>query len=56
MVDVAQIDTQRKAVATGHIRMAPATLEAILAGNLPKGDVFATARIAGIQAAKDVLS
>ena len=53
MVDVGnKSDTQREAVATGHIRMAPATLEAILAGNLPKGDVFATARIAGIQAAK----
>ena len=53
MVDVGnKSDTQREAVATGHIRMAPATLEAILDGNLPKGDVFATARIARIQAAK----
>lgn len=53
MVDVgAKADTQRCAVATGQIRMAPETLVAIVAGSLPKGDVFATARIAGIQAAK----
>ena len=32
--------------------MAPATSSAITAGTLPKGDVLATARIAGIQAAK----
>jgi len=30
----------------------PATLDAIAAGNVPKGDVFAAARIAGIMAAK----
>ena len=32
--------------------MAPATLAAIVAGDLPKGDVLGTARIAGIMAAK----
>jgi cyclic pyranopterin phosphate synthase len=32
--------------------MAPATLDLILSGNAPKGDVLATARIAGIMAAK----
>jgi len=54
MVDVgAKDDTQRMAVATGRIRMRPATLEALLAGRLPKGDVVAVARIAGIQAAKE---
>jgi cyclic pyranopterin phosphate synthase len=34
--------------------MAPATLEAVAGGGLPKGDVLAAARIAGIQAAKKV--
>ncbi len=53
MVDVgAKPDTERVAVATGLIRMAPATLGLITAGGLPKGDVLAVARIAGIQAAK----
>ena len=41
-----------RAVARGSISMAPSTSEAIVAGTLPKGDVLATARIAGIQAAK----
>jgi cyclic pyranopterin phosphate synthase len=44
--------TRRRAVARGSITMAPATSSAITAGTLPKGDVLATARIAGIQAAK----
>ena len=53
MVDVgAKPPTERIAVATGLIRMQPATLAAISAGRLPKGDVLAAARIAGIQAAK----
>ncbi|MCE7939601.1 cyclic pyranopterin monophosphate synthase MoaC [bacterium] len=53
MVDVgAKPDTERVAVATGLIRMAPATLALVVAGGLPKGDVLAVARIAGIQAAK----
>jgi cyclic pyranopterin phosphate synthase len=45
-------DTERCATATGKVRMEAATLDLILEGSLPKGDVFAVARIAGIQAAK----
>ncbi|GBR52607.1 cyclic pyranopterin monophosphate synthase MoaC [Acetobacter pomorum] len=53
MVDVsAKPATRRKAVATGAIVMQPKTLEMILSGHAPKGDVLATARIAGIMAAK----
>ena len=44
--------THRICVARGDVRMAPATLERIVEGRVAKGDVFATARIAGIQAAK----
>lgn len=53
MVDVGTKDeTQRIALAKGHVRMEAATLDAILAGNAKKGDVLGTARIAGIMAAK----
>ena len=53
MVDVsAKADTIREARAEAYIRMAPETLQMILSGQHHKGDVFATARIAGIQAAK----
>jgi cyclic pyranopterin phosphate synthase len=53
MVDVgAKPVTLRECVAEGEVRMAPETLERIAAGSLPKGDVLATARLAGIQAAK----
>ncbi|MDQ0315561.1 cyclic pyranopterin monophosphate synthase MoaC [Amorphus orientalis] len=53
MVDVSEKDvTRREAVATGNVTMRAETLEAILAGQIKKGDVFATARIAGIMAAK----
>lgn len=53
MVDVGDKPvTQREARAAGTIRMAPETLDMILAGEHPKGDVLATARIAGIMAAK----
>ena len=44
--------TERVCVARAQVRMAPETREAILEGRMPKGDVFATARLAGIQAAK----
>jgi cyclic pyranopterin phosphate synthase len=44
--------TERVCVARGAVRMARETLEKISAGPLPKGDVLATARLAGIQAAK----
>jgi cyclic pyranopterin phosphate synthase len=53
MVDVtAKASTEREAVAQAVISMLPATLELILSGGHKKGDVFAVARIAGIQAAK----
>ena len=53
MVDVgAKEPTQRRAVARALVRMEPATAAALAAGDLPKGDVASTARIAGIQAAK----
>ena len=57
MVDVGKKDeTLRRAVATGQIRMSHETLAAIMEGNIAKGDVFSTARIAGIQAAKQCAS
>ncbi|MEA2734037.1 MAG: cyclic pyranopterin monophosphate synthase, partial [Humisphaera sp.] len=53
MVDVAgKPVTAREAVAEGFISIQPATLCAITAGELPKGEVLNTARIAGIMAAK----
>ena len=53
MVDVGgKQATQRVAVAEGQVKMEPATLDAILAGNAKKGDVLGTARLAGIMAAK----
>jgi len=53
MVDVGQKDvTERLAEASAIVRMKPETLELILKGEVKKGDVFASARIAGIMAAK----
>lgn len=53
MVDVSKKRvTARRAVASAEVCVAPATLRLVLAGDIPKGDVFAAARIAGIQAAK----
>jgi cyclic pyranopterin phosphate synthase len=53
MVDVsAKSMTVRQAIAVGRVRMLPTTMQAIQADNAPKGDVLATARIAGIMAAK----
>ena len=53
MVDVAgKPVTAREAVATGRIDMSPEAVAAIRAGAVKKGDVLATARIAGIMAAK----
>jgi len=53
MVDVGDKPvTQRVSVARGAVRMAPETLARIAEGRIAKGDVLATARIAGIQAAK----
>jgi len=53
MVDVSDKPaTERTAVAQGCVVMSKATLELIMSGNAKKGDVLATARIAGIMAAK----
>ena len=53
MVDVGDKHvTSRTAVASGAVYMQPATLAAIRDGAVPKGDVLAAARIAGIMAAK----
>lgn len=53
MVDVSgKPDSTRVAVAEGLVRMRPETLREILDGGVPKGDVLAVARVAGIQGAK----
>ncbi len=53
MVDVsAKDETRRDARAEAFVAMSPATLAMIVEGKHHKGDVFAVARIAGIQAAK----
>jgi cyclic pyranopterin phosphate synthase len=53
MVDVGdKAETHRVAIASGLIRMQPATLRLILEGGHKKGDVLGIARIAGIMAAK----
>lgn len=53
MVDVAEKEvTVREAVAAGTVRMNPQVLRLIVAGQIPKGDVIAVARVAGIMAAK----
>jgi cyclic pyranopterin phosphate synthase len=53
MVDVAPKQaTQRRAVASATVRMRPETAARLSRGDVPKGEVLATARIAGIMAAK----
>ena len=53
MVDVsAKPDTKREAVARGSVVMQPETLALITSGGVPKGDVIAVARLAGVMAAK----
>jgi cyclic pyranopterin phosphate synthase len=53
MVDVGgKAESRRVAVAEGRITMSPQALAAIRDGAVPKGDVLAAARIAGIMAAK----
>ena len=53
MVDVGAKDvTDRRAVARAVVRMSADTAAAVARGDAPKGDVLSTARIAGIQAAK----
>ena len=57
MVDVGgKSVTSRVAVATGFVRMLPATVEAIRERRTPKGDPLETARLAGIMAAKQTAS
>jgi len=57
MVDVGKKQvTKRKAGATGMVFMAPATVDAIRKNSLKKGEALATARVAGIMAAKNVAS
>lgn len=53
MVDVSgKAPTVREAKALGIVRMSPDAFQALLQGNLPKGEALATCRIAGIMAAK----
>jgi cyclic pyranopterin phosphate synthase len=53
MVDVSgKPDTVREAVARGRVSMQPETLALIASGGVPKGDVIAVARLAGVMAAK----
>lgn len=55
MVDISDKDeTKREAVARGVITMRPETLRLIQQASLPKGDVLAAARLAGVMAAKRV--
>jgi cyclic pyranopterin phosphate synthase len=57
MVDVTgKPDTVREAVATGLVRMEAATRDLALSGDAKKGDVRATAEIAGVMAAKQTSS
>lgn len=53
MVDVGDKDiTRREAIAEGFVEMSPDLATRFFAGDLPKGDAAAVARIAGISAAK----
>ena len=53
MVDVsAKPATDRRAVAEGFVRLAPATIRLVRRDAIAKGDVLGTARLAGIQATK----
>jgi cyclic pyranopterin phosphate synthase len=53
MVDVGDKPaTERRALARAVVRVSPETAALVAAGDAPKGDVIATARIAGIQAGK----
>ncbi len=53
MVDISTKDnTSRTAIAQSQVVLTPSIVAAITDSSLPKGDLYATARIAGIQAAK----
>ncbi|MEA3509115.1 MAG: cyclic pyranopterin monophosphate synthase MoaC [candidate division NC10 bacterium] len=55
MVDISEkADSDREATARGAIHLQPKTLRMILDKSIPKGDVLAAARVAGIMAAKGV--
>jgi cyclic pyranopterin phosphate synthase len=54
MVDVSRKENSaRVAVAMGNIYLQKSTIKRIIEGDMPKGDVFSTARIAGIMGAKN---
>jgi cyclic pyranopterin phosphate synthase len=54
MVDVSgKPQTERRAVARGTVRLTPSLRDRVLAGDLPKGEAMAVARLAGIQGAKE---
>lgn len=53
MVDVSDKEsTAREALARGRVRMATETLQQVLAGNTPKGDIRAVCEIAGVMGGK----
>ena len=53
MVDVStKLETERRAVAVGRVRMRPSTISLIAAGKVAKGSVLAVAQVAGMMAAK----
>ncbi len=53
MADIgAKPNVRRRAVARGEIRLRTATIRALRAGRVPKGDALATAEVAGLQAIK----
>jgi len=53
MVDISdKADSARAAIAQSRVQLTPSIVKAISDDSLPKGDLFATARIAAIQAAK----
>ncbi len=54
MVDItSKPEVYREAVASGVIRLKPSTIEKIVRGEIEKGDVFTTARVAGMLAVKN---
>ncbi len=54
MVDITgKPEVYREAVASGVIRLKPSTIEKIVRGEIEKGDVFTTARVAGMLAVKN---
>ena len=57
MVDIGTKDVRKRvARARARVRMSAETASTVQAGNAPKGEVLSTARLAGIQAAKQTVS